>query len=206
MKTRIVKHGQSAAVLDAQRYFYQRCAHVPKNIAFTKDSVSYDFVRGYECNNVWWMWNRCMNVLWQDTDRDLRRADYVAYVDDLGAGVEFYHCILDEALTPVKLVHGDLTTENVIVTPSNKLCFIDPGRPHGLPCRELDEAKILMSCVGWPNGSGREVPFKVRKVHMALLQTHLIRALRYWTGEQLVWLTQKIKEIEKDASVDRHFN
>lgn len=124
-------------------------------------------------------------------------------------------------ITPCRC-HGDMTLENVVMTneweafagkltdfPQRKkiesgcsFILIDPGHDRGLPCRELDEAKIMQSLeelikirssqedysyprLGFLQGYFGEEIWKWYKeksqspVHQFLLATHYLRLLRH---------------------------
>jgi hypothetical protein len=84
------------------------------------------------------------------------------------------------------VAYGDATLEN-FVTGGDEVYGIDPGRTHGLNCRELDEAKLLQSWVmHWETRvRGRPVsdevlPFTPNNTHRILLVSHWMRLLRHW--------------------------
>jgi hypothetical protein len=92
----------------------------------------------------------------------------------------------DPALfTPVAMVHGDLTMENVIITPKGMVVFIDPGHNRGCLVRELDEGKILQSTLlKWDLMNRTSGFFLVRppglvinRLNVAFLITHVVRLL-----------------------------
>lgn len=99
-------------------------------------------------------------------------------------------------LTPVHTCHGDLTLQNVVGN-----YIIDPGDPRGLPCREIDEAKIMQSLDGYDVIKyGYPPPFPcvfegARKVHYVLLLSHYVRMLRHQKGHVLAFAQRRITEL-----------
>jgi hypothetical protein len=89
-------------------------------------------------------------------------------------------------LTPVGNCHGDATCKNAIWdVHQDRLVLFDPGNARGLPCREIDEAKILQSMDGFDEywldhpPIPYQRPFKIRRIHLALLYTHYLRILAH---------------------------
>lgn len=104
--------------------------------------------------------------------------------------------------TPVAECHGDLTLENVVDC-GDRFVFIDPGFHRGLPCRELDEAKLMQSLeellyqrlnrwrpdsfvVDWYYAKTRSL------VHLALLLSHYVRLLRH-AAKHPAWRVEHAK-------------
>jgi hypothetical protein len=123
---------------------------------------------------------------WIDKNR------YVDHVYEVSRGLDVRDSLVTLVLnqiwtlsvTPVRYCHGDLTLLNV-VDGMDGLKLIDPCDCHGLPCRELDESKLMMSLDGWDfvkTGRWPDVRSRipgVRRVHHALLATHYLRALAH---------------------------
>lgn len=88
-------------------------------------------------------------------------------------------CVTVNTLTPVNNVHGDLTFENVIINPDTKqVTFIDLGVVRGcLYAKEIDEAKVLQSVLGWKNTGVFRPDRYFRRVHFALCLSHMARLL-----------------------------
>lgn len=127
---------------------------------------------------------------------------YCDYVHDrareVDVDVDRVLCRLRECdydLTPVRVCHGDMTLENCLWT-GDGVVFIDPGDPRSLPCRELDEAKILQSLDGWEDCFQHTHEMPTRPVHWALLVTHYVRLLRHDHPEsRLEHARRRIREI-----------
>lgn len=177
--------------------------HKPPGIRLIDDEhYRYEFVPGNHCTNWRLIWHTAAEWLWLDAERPLDREGYVNYVCDIydpGDGV--LSPILNEPLTPVFNPHGDLTFENTVLY-KNKVVFLDPGSCRGLPCRELDEAKLMQSCDGWEivdNGDPeppRQILFTDR-LHLALSLTHYIRLTRHEHPQHsLDFAWKRIKELK----------
>jgi hypothetical protein len=84
----------------------------------------------------------------------------------------------------VYCVHGDLTLENIVVTPSNRIVFIDPGDPRGMFTPGLDRGKLLQSVVmRWEDRAWDDPlpwPAWATLVDWAFLVTHWVRLVRHW--------------------------
>lgn len=190
----------------------------PANVTICSDGFRYDYVEG-ECpvrpDRVPELIRFCEKSLWYtDSPGPLDRSAYLRYLATVAAKLderehqfmgryyrlrEFFVKIHDVQLTPVASVHGDLTLENVVYTGQNMLLnipprfvFIDPGYDRGLPCRELDEAKIMQSLDEMTNTSVWVAPHtgtvqsyewlqeKLKSpAHRLLLASHYLRLLRH---------------------------
>lgn len=114
----------------------------------------------------------------------------------------FFNRMREITFTPVASCHGDLTLENVVcrrkVAENTGIemldfVFIDPGHPRGLPCREMDEAKIMQSLEEHSNrnvANGTFEPIQrgtfdwyneklASLPHRVLLASHYLRLLRH---------------------------
>lgn len=169
--------------------------------------IAYNFVVGQTPRSWRTVWHLAESALWGRPDdprvRPISRATYVGYVVDRalqsGIGDSRTHNVIKQVLnidlTPVVECHGDMTMQNVIGD-----VFIDPGQDRGLPCRELDEAKLLQSCEGFCElYRGTRTPDDAhlmrpgRSVHVLLL-THYIRLLRHCPSMK-EWTTQRIRTL-----------
>lgn len=177
--------------------------------------LSYDFIEGTHPRNWQYLHEVAAQVIWGvhppmcDT-LEIDRTRYCAYMYNCAAALKMrpperaIHRIMTEPLTPVLKCHGDLTFANVILTREGNYVFIDPGDDRGLPCRELDESKIMQSLDGfdviyrnWEDPSGYP-RFPARRVHWALLVTHYYRLLRHVSFEPaLAFARDRINDIEE---------
>lgn len=90
--------------------------------------------------------------------------------------------LIPDKLPECIAVHGDMTLENVVLTPD--VVFIDPGRPL-LRTPALDRGKLLQSVVmkwekrDWANA--REMPTWANTIDLAFLVTHWVRLQKHQT-------------------------
>jgi hypothetical protein len=170
-----------------------KCA--PKNLLLVKgNTIEYDFIDGHHPRD-WKDVHDEMIGIWHhgiNKRLDMDGDSYIEYVVKraIELGLErkriekALSCIVKDPLTQVTFCHGDLTLYNVLKT-QDGIVLIDPGNPRGLPCQEIDEAKIMQSldgfdCVYRNLPQANIVPtFPARKVHWALLLSHYIRMLRH---------------------------
>jgi len=191
----------------------------PKNLALVPGGYEYDFVIGHPPNNwqlvyaacvPFWEYgkrlsihvegyfNHCIEVSTRVLDKDDREVFY----DMISRHLRLQN------LTPVCFCHGDLTFANCIQSGTG-ITFIDPGLHYGMPCRELDEAKILQSLCRWevvrygwaePDLSA---PMKTKPIHWVLLATHLVRLLAHNHSEDAYrWARFQLKEILNGKTED----
>jgi hypothetical protein len=180
-------------------------------------NLIYSFIDGQ--HPIHWspVWRAASFYLWGDladaADRVTgeQRINYVNYCCGVEAQLfnrvklrRAYDVIYESHLTPVKICHGDLTFANCIHTEQG-IVFIDPGCARGLPCREIDEAKLMQSLDGFDElyrnhqPPSLATPFPARPVHKALLATHYLRLLRHIKKESCVRLAlQRIDQIERN--------
>lgn len=202
MKTRITKWGTPA-----QARWLEEAPHavVPSNIKVHIDCYSYDFVEGKHPTDwrkvmrqaeLLWGWQGC-------TPLEIDVGAYIRYCEERWVPEACLREIRKAKLTPVAMCHGDMTFANAIETRDGDIIFIDPGEHRGLPCRELDEAKILQSLDGFDvvyRGWAQPMAypkFPTRRIHWALLATHYARLLRHVKHEpSLAFARQRIEEIE----------
>lgn len=182
----------------------------PKGIQREPDGYSYEWVVGTH-NRRWEdVWVLARAAFWSGVEKKLiNRIDYVDYVmslvEDAGLVLDKIHNalrpILIDPLTPVRLCHGDCTFANVIGG-----TFIDPGHDRGLPCRELDESKMMQSLDGFdeifrewePEAS---VIFPARRVHFALLLSHYVRMLRHVNQKGQEYAYKRIGDIANTSDL-----
>ena len=153
------------------------------------------------------VWDTARAALWRDTDRKrfmkhLAPPTYAGYIcniaertlndDEYRQVQRFMAMLCTQRFTRVTACHGDLTMDNVMLDatlPTSNVIFIDPGYDRCLPCRELDEAKLLQSVEGWHNFRlYGKLPFKVKYVHKLLLLTHYIRLYAHPEKHSTHWL------------------
>lgn len=95
--------------------------------------------------------------------------------------------ILQSGVEYCASVHGDFTLENIIVQRDGSFQLIDPGEPHGMCCRELDEGKLLQSVYmqwerrGWQSQT-LTLPNWASKLSVAFLASHWARLTPHWPG------------------------
>lgn len=130
-----------------------------------------------------------VSALWEHGDRYLpiSYTSYASYVLSRCPGwlatrwMRLYREHVVDKCTPVKNCHGDMTLSNVMIRKGD-VVFIDPGKSHGLPCREIDEAKLLQSYRGWHWFIHKEEPIGqmiTLQRHRVLLLSHYIRILHH---------------------------
>lgn len=174
----------------------------------------YDYVDGTPCRR-WWRVMEVMQHVWACDSEAALSIDVEGYKNYIKTIVsreikntdklrQILERIKLDRLTPVHRCHGDLTLQNVLYVPRyDGLCIIDPGHCRGLPCRELDESKILQSLLGWdiacdlPPPEGNSLcTFPTRDIHRVLLLTHLIRILpheRKHPAKAMRWVRRQIE-------------
>ena len=180
MAVRIYKTDTPECVSAALR-FYGACPpeHKPRGVRAVSSTLwCYKYVRG--AHNTSWQHIRSMmqHIYKPAPITREQRERYFAYVHSLWP-CSVLEPILTDELTGCEVIHGDLTFSNVIGH-----VFIDPGHDRGLPCRELDEAKLMQSIDGWEHvyrgwPQVKYDSFPARRIHWVLLLTHYIRMLRH---------------------------
>lgn len=139
--------------------------------------------------------------LWCHDDKEklpIDRDAYIKYVlkrcDE--CSIEFIDMPSNSILTPVAFCHGDMTLDNAVMHPDRGIVFIDPGDPRGLPCRELDEAKLMQCADGWCDRDIQPaLPFRPRRIHYWLLWSHYVRMLRHQAGHRLTFAHKRIGDL-----------
>lgn len=211
--THMYKHGTEEEVT-SQIEWLQRCVAGPPDIQRMSPTLyKYRWINGShptDPNQVWHAANLC---IWDKTKTHLNisRVSYYTYVvSRIAHDIDSTKLRLSLAeiadskhlITPVHQCHGDLTLENVICDYGNNLVFIDPGNPRGLPCQEIDEAKIMQSTIGWEKAKYNSrkskeyktlTVFEPRRIHWLLLLSHLVRLLRHeHPSHALKWAKERI--------------
>ena len=172
--------------------------HRPANIQMEGDNkFSYDYVKGVEPTDWRTVHETAEKVLWcGEGALPVDAAGYCEYVAHKCEALELpasrILTIIEKltvdavAVTHVPRCHGDLTLSNTLInTRTGKVIFIDPGHPRGLPCREMDESKILQSIDGWDvvrHHLGQPLQFPkmpTDRIHWLLLFTHYVRLLHH---------------------------
>lgn len=195
----------------------------PSNISFQDSCVAYDLVEGSYPRSIESVLEAAERAMWdlnEDEPLAISRILYNSYVCEIAGrpgncGIAYVNaaigCIADHKLTPVHACHGDLTLSNCIHTWDDNIIFIDPGHHRGLPCRELDEAKILQSLdgfdmlrYGWPMLAMKPTDHPrivIKPVHYALLLTHYVRLIPHMhkrgRGELAMFAIKRIKELDE---------
>lgn len=158
-------------------------------------AYTYDEIEGDHPHHWNVMWCRALDFWYNGKDRlDIDRTAYVNYINSIMPGLPIDEIMVAE-LTPVAMCHGDFTRGNFLVDKNGVTKIIDPGHHRGLPCRELDEAKMMQSMDGWECITHGLPPmnvwplFNARKIHYVLLLTHYARITRHfdrWRSRRVV--------------------
>ena len=133
-------------------------------------------------HHVWRLYSR-------PEPREINPCAYVKYIESLNfKGCDLsriFNTITSGEYTHCHHCHGDMTLQNAIYA-NGPVKFIDAGDPRGLPCVQMDVAKLLQSAWGWDELFG-EVVIEPNAIHnymsrevLALLATHCVRLLRHW--------------------------
>ena len=188
----------SAEAKNKALWFYVsvRSDHTPQlDGAGTDTELSYRWVDGRQAVPSDWTLVRktAARELWNGQSADFHRRTYWDYVCRLATKLNVsvppfvQWAVCDGPLTAVRVCHGDLTLANVVINSRGAPVFIDPGDPRGLPCAELDEAKLLQSALGFEahllHGCNQQehrlemLTALWNPVTRGLLWTHLLRML-----------------------------
>lgn len=175
--------------------------------------LSYDFIEGTHPTDGKEMHRFGESALWGGgplCQQPIDRVGYVKYCANRVTGhyelkpvLDALGFILDDELTPVADCHGDFTNQNVIRRRrDHRLVMIDPGHDRGLPCRELDESKMLQSVEGFcelHRGTPRLCwQMSPSRIQLVLLMTHYIRLLHHITDQRCVeFAVSRIKGISR---------
>lgn len=175
--------------------------NIPEVLPVSEGRYDYTYVEGGHPStqpHLGWAYRIAATVIWRDTGAFVPLCDVRSYIDyvakryysttGLSPNLDVLETVLcTKPLKKTKTVHGDFTLENIVISPDH-IVFIDPGNPHGMICREQDEAKMLQSIVtrweelhrGW-KPSYFSAPFTITPVHICLLACHWMRLLAHPT-------------------------
>lgn len=182
--------------------FYRRVGFDKKcipNITALEEQYTYLFIEGRHAtrDDEHKIFETAAMHIWHDAgEKYLTRREvnsYVNYIRDRAqeAGLKDWRFV-EKALMHIEQtahqfvlnVHGDLTFENIIITPDDQIVFIDPGLPRGMYTPALDFGKILQSSVmRWEERKWDEpnpIPEWATTTDLAFLVTHWIRLIRHW--------------------------
>lgn len=195
----------------------------PQSLKWVDGNLSYDWVAGVHPTNGAEMHRFMVQALWGSllpNCMELDRTAYVSYVTDRArqattvTGDKFFNrddmrrimraleFVIDDELTCVSDYHGDCTNHNVLKTPSGRMILIDPGEARGLPCREIDEAKMLQSYEGFCEmyrGTPRlRWTVSPSRIQLVLLMSHYIRLLHHIYDDRCVaFAVRRIESISR---------
>jgi hypothetical protein len=137
----------------------------------------------------------------------LRYSEYVAgRTESLGVPAikvvrDALNVIQAAELPRARLVHADLTLENIVIEPTGNVVLIDPGYPREMVTPALDRGKLLQSVVmrwedrdfqpGYPRLKAPWLqpetwPDWANVTDWAFLVTHWVRLLPHWPGLDIV--------------------
>ena len=90
-----------------------------------------------------------LQYLWKESDTQPRLTSYMQYIEDIAPTAPWMWTspmwkALQHNTTPVAMCHGNLILSNVVGE-----TFINPRPNHGMCVREMDEAGLLKSIMGW---------------------------------------------------------
>jgi len=213
-------------VKQADEWVFDRLSQLPlelqpKFMDYEDGRLTYDFIQGYHPTQ----YGKALDLLyraWQQYGPGdylpIDKHAYVSYCISLIDRTEYLSGNIKERLSiliaalntmplsPVRWCHGDATFHNMIMTGHESGKLIDPGDCRGLPCRELDEAKMLTSYEGFDvvtYGAPQPEVFprpSIRPVHLVLLASHYLRLLHHnWPGHVLKFAIDRINEICTNA-------
>ena len=227
MPERITKTADKK-LLDRQQWWYEQVDSEvrPQNVyRKSPTELSYDKVPGSACTSAARIMIAAHEWLHDELSADaVDLRPYVAYLRttalpslpplELNTRVRLDR-MLDKWLPAqqpctARLIHGDLTFENTVLTPENKIVFIDPGFARGALVPEADHGKLLQSCATlWEERAAQKLePADVKenvhqtwasKLDVAFCVTHWLRLYRHqarrpWLQQaaphQLKWLLE----------------
>ena len=182
----------------------------PKIIDYQDDFVYYEWVYGDHPHSVTPGLYDTLEQMWGPVNRAVPPhcvQAYLSYCVKIGMPegeansaykILFNHCAL------ALCVHGDCTAENIVYD-GDKYVLIDPGNPRGLYCRELDQAKLMQSWIGWNWGVATrgEFPWRSPQVY-ALCITHFYRLIRHkelHDDERIEFARDAIKKLWKAIDI-----
>lgn len=214
-------YGDSRSACHARAWYARRSAECkPLGMIWDDDTCTYDFVQGSYPTDLAACHESLRRHVWDSSTpasvlnvgmfitHVLNAASRCDVQDMMNMAYKVCSKTLEYAshATPVHDVHGDATLENTVQTCSG-IVFLDPGHDRGMPCRELDESKMMQSLLGydhikhqhpvWPKET--KTPFEVKPLHYALLCTHLIRLIPHQSAagrdDVVAWAMEELKKI-----------
>lgn len=193
----------------------------PRGITYGESSglMSYDMVIGRHCVDPGKILEAADAHLWGTRHEHMKKLpiDPLEYERHVMQVAEAFDCKREASLacryvethsrelTPVNDYHGDMTIGNVLEDEDGRVVFIDPGRAWGLPCVQLDLAKLCQSLDGFcaiyrnvPQPSGLFVHAASALVD-AISLTHYVRLLAHVKKEAArAFARRRIVEIHKE--------
>lgn len=183
-------------------------ALVPNRIVDYGTAYTYEYIKGREArpadidavlHAADWIWSIPF-----DNIHPRHVNDYCERVANLADEAKINHQVIGQALVEilgtdlpqVSVVHGDMTLENIIITPEYDVKFIDPGHAYRVNTPALDKGKLLQSIVmRWEERNKENVtslsgyhpwlqpgpmPTWAGPIEWAFLVTHWVRLIKYW--------------------------
>lgn len=169
------------------------CRPSKLDIGLYPNEYSYDMLLG-ESPSISDVWLTLRQYVWsRGAYLGIARVEYVNYCNEAAKDLPhptlrtIFDELLTAKLTSVSRCHGDATVSNAIREhDSRRIVLLDPGHARGLPCRELDESKLMQSMDGWgyarygkKSCGGEPHPWKMKRIHYVLLLTHYVRLLKH---------------------------
>lgn len=204
MPTRVIKTGELAPWQYDQMRQWPGSVR-PPDLQREVGGYSYDMIVGQPPKHWTQLWFAA-EKLWESSSNQLeiRRMPYMEHVREVwmrfdpeckSAADRIQSLLYDLDLTPVALAHGDLTIQNMI---GDRL--IDPCSTHGLPCREIDEAKMMQSgeglCAAYRGFPVLDMTgFVQRLAHYVLLLTHYVRMVPHVNEKARQFAKRRIREL-----------
>lgn len=207
------------------RDFYDHVVrpHKPLGLAFItsgcdEDWLEYELAQGRypsTCEDVeqvledldWAVWSSG-EELKIDADQYIRHCEQLVIKQRQFVWHECRRVIEKRAVQATRVAHwhGDMTLANCVITQEDKTVFFDPAEHRGMPCRELDEAKIMQSLSGYDVldwGASRlqhYFYFDWTPLHYALLGSHLLRLMPHQRArgraDLAEWAESRLRNVE----------